>query len=154
METSISSLKAEPSEGDFGNMTTCSFGSNSKLSTRSSEVEDDWEKRFPVKPPIFVIVTGIISPGKYWVREVPMMRQIENQPHASSSHARVREIELKLAKLYGNEAPKINPDNQIKDLKPEILVAVRKSYRSKHWYRGQIVSVMHKSEAEVVAKVK
>lgn len=116
---------------------TSSFSISNALDEDSDE---NWTKKFPPKNAIVVRISGIVNPGQYWVRPLPMTKHTQIEPKGLD--AEIYRSEQALAQLY-NVAPKANPDGEIKILKPDSLVAVRPSYRgafinhlrSSHWIK-------------------
>lgn len=120
---------------------------------RLSQEDELWLKKYPPRAPMFVRISGIVNPGQYWVRELPMAKQTGNEVPIDTGHHQIFAFETKLGEMYNNAEPKINPANEIKNLKKDMLVAVRPSYRATHWYRGRIISIVHNHQHEIVANV-
>lgn len=96
-----------------------------ELMTEKSQ--DEWKRS--ARPPIVVLVGGVVSAGKFWVREVPMQQSSLSELTMSSVHYKLNQLEKKLADLYSNQVPKLNPEGQVQNLKANMLVAVRPSYK-------------------------
>ena len=130
--------------------TTSSRSSSSLFKTASSAntTSTEWKKNYPSKPPIYVRVAGVVNPGKFWVRNIPMQKKQRRKMSPGSPQAIVFDLEKKLADMY-NVEPKLNPEGEVLKPVPSMKVAVRPSYRSSIWYRGKILHVMYKGEVTV-----
>ena len=99
------------------------FSSDVDAPNRSMQ---EWKLRFPTRPNVYVKVASIITPAKFWVYEVPL---VKTTSQVETRLERVADIEKSLKVLYNDVIPKAEPDGYIKDLKADTMVAVRPSYR-------------------------
>ena len=100
----------------------------------AENLDQSWIKKHPPKTSVVVRIGGIINPAQFWVRELPISKNQRRE--AIGVHAEIFRFERGLASRY-NVDPKANPDNQVPEPRPDILVAVRPSHISPHWYRGR-----------------
>ena len=89
------------------------------------EIDEEWKEKFPIRHSLWVKVSSIVSPSKFWVTEVPL----SSTKTGGYVNMRIREIEKSLGLLYHDMMPKAEPEGYIKDLKVDMLVACRPSYR-------------------------
>ena len=122
----------------YPSSTSSNFGARSKT-TQSQRQRDhsEWNRKFPPQKPICVRISGLADPSHFWVREVPMYQK--GSVKSGGLHKEVWKIETDLRRKYDVE-PKAEPDYQVKEPKPNALVAVRPTHRSKFWYRGRIIT--------------
>ena len=99
---------------------------------------------------MIVRIGGIVNPGQYWIRELTMSRT-EGQ-ESKGVNAEIFRFEKGLAARY-NVDPKANPENEVTNPRPDMLVAVRPSFKSPHWYRGRIVTVSKAHSHDTMVKV-
>ena len=79
------------------------------------------------------------------------MSRTEGQ-ESKGVNAEIFRFEKGLAARY-NVDPKANPENEVKNPRPDMLVAVRPSFKSPHWYRGRIVTVSKAHSHDTMVKV-
>ena len=79
------------------------------------------------------------------------MSRTEGQ-ESKGVNAEIFRFEKGLAARY-NVDPKANPENEVTNPRPDMLVAVRPSFKSPHWYRGRIVTVSKAHSHDTMVKV-
>lgn len=123
---------------------------SSRTTSFASSATTEWQLKNPAKSPMIVRIGGIVNPGQYWIRELTMSRT-EGQ-ESKGVNAEIFRFEKGLAARY-NVDPKANPENEVTNPRPDMLVAVRPSFKSPHWYRGRIVTVSKAHSHDTMVKV-
>jgi len=114
-------------------------------------IEGEWVRKNPPKRPMYVRIGGMVSPGRFWVRELPIHKS--ERVEAKGVHAEVTRFEYGMATRY-NVEPKANPENAVKSPKLDMLVAVRPDHTSTRWFRGKIVNIGNQpEESQTLVKV-
>ena len=105
------------------NFSTASPGSQGQSSVGSGQIPNQqWKRKFPIKPPLYVRVAGVISPSKYWCCEMPMLRSQKRKVPPGSATAMIFEIEEQLAEKYNKAEPKLHPEGEVTKAKPGMMV--------------------------------
>lgn len=96
----------------------------------------------PVKPPILVKLTAVVSPASFWAVALPLL---DSGDDGGGDVAAVLEVESRLALLYGCDGTPVDevlpatPTPLL--LKPDTLVAARHHGGSFHWFRAQVLDL-------------
>ena len=105
------------------NFSTASPGSRGQSSVGSGQLPNQqWRRKFPIKPPLYVRVAGVISPSKYWCCEMPMLRSQKRRVPPGSPYAMIHKIEEQLAEKYNKAEPKLHPEGEVTKAKPGMMV--------------------------------
>jgi len=138
-----------PTLNTSSSMSTATTGRTSLNSGSIKNLVPDWKRKHRIQPPHFVRVGGVISPSKFWVSDIPMLRSQKRKASAGSPMAAVMDIERRLGESYNDKAPSLHPEGEVTKIKAGMLVAIRPSHRSSNWFRAKVLNVINKKEVYI-----
>ena len=71
-----------PTINTSSSMSTATTGRTSLNSGSIKNLVPDWKRKHRIQPPHFVRVGGVISPSKFWVSDIPMLRSQKRKASA------------------------------------------------------------------------
>ena len=71
-----------PTLNTSSSMSTATTGRTSLNSGSIKNLVPDWKRKHRIQPPHFVRVGGVISPSKFWVSDIPMLRSQKRKASA------------------------------------------------------------------------